>query len=287
MKLRSLLAAFMVALLSFGASAEGIVFEHISLEEALKKAKAENKPLFIDVYATWCGPCKYLTKEVFVQEELGAFMNQHFINLKLDGEQGDGDYLMSEFGLDAYPTMLFLSADKVELNRIVGAASADEILETSKGVIDPSTTLIFKQEEQYAQGDRSKTFLQEYISEMVDKDKDFEPVVAEYIELYPDLNLDKEEEFLIFCIGVNELNDARNQTFLKNISAHNENFPQLTQAKMSILIYSICEKTAKEGNNALLEEGVKQLTGPLNIILDETISEEDLRELMLEAVSEV
>jgi thiol-disulfide isomerase/thioredoxin len=287
MKLRSLLAAGIVAFSSFGASAEGISFEHISLEAALKKAKTENKPIFIDVYATWCGPCKYLTNEVFVEEELGDYMNEHFINLKLDGEKGDGDYLMVEFGLDAYPTMLYLSPDSEELNRIVGAVSADVILETSKGVIDPSTTLLYQQEQQYTQGDRSKKFLQEYIGELVEKEKDFEPVVQEYIGLYPYLNLDKEEEFLIFCIGVNDLNSDLNQSFLKNISSHNDEFPELTQAKLSILIYSICEEAAITGNNALIENGVKQLTGPLNKILDDTITEEDLRELMLETVSEV
>jgi len=271
----------------FGASAEGIAFEHISLDEALAKAKAENKPLFIDVYATWCGPCKYLSREVFVEDDLGAYMNENFINLKLDGEQGDGDYLMAQFGLDAYPTMLYLSADKEELNRIVGAVSADEILEVSKGVIDPSTTLIFQLEQQYDSGDRDRAFLQEYISELVDKDKDFEPIVGEYIELYPDLDLSDENEFLIFCIGKNDLDDPMNQSFFKDISTHNENFPELTQAKVSILIYSICEQAAADGSNEIIEKAVKQLVGPINEILEETVTEEDLRELMLEAVSEV
>ncbi|MCR9171053.1 MAG: thioredoxin family protein [bacterium] len=287
MKLRSLLATLAVALCTFGASAEGISFEHISLDAALEKAKAENKPIFIDVYATWCGPCKYLSREVFVEEELGAYMNEHFINLKLDGEEGDGDYLMAEFGLDAYPTMLFLSPDREELNRIVGAVSANEILEVSKGVIDPSSTLLFQLEEKYDEGNRDQAFMQSYINELVEKEKDFEPIVNEYLSLYPELDLANEDEFLIFCIGVNELDDPMNQTFLKNIAKHSELFPELTQAKMSILIYSICEQAAANGNNALIEQGVKELTGPLNEILQDTITEDDLRELMLETVSEV
>lgn len=265
--------------------AGGISFEHISLDKALEKAQVESKPLFIDVYATWCGPCKYLTNNVFTEEELGDYMNENFINLKLDGEEGDGDYLMAEFGLDAFPTMLYLSPDGEELNRIVGAVSADQILEVSKGVIDPTTTLIHQLEKQYQSGDRNKAFLQSYISEMVQNDKDFEPVVAEYVDLYPDLNLENEDEFLIFCIGVNDLNDARNDAFLKNISKHNEQFPELTQAKMSILIYSICEEVHLSGKNSLLEQGVKRLTMPLNSIIEEEVTEEDLRELMLESVS--
>ena len=287
MNCKNLLATLSIALMCFVASAEGISFEHISLDEAIAKAKAENKPIFIDVYATWCGPCKYLSREVFVEDELGNYMNENFINLKLDGEEGDGDYLMAQFGLDAYPTMLYLSADKEELNRIVGAVSANEILEISKGVIDPSTTLLYQLEQQYDSGDRDQAFLQEYISELVDKDKDFESIVAEYIELYPDLDLANENEFLIFCIGVNDLEDPLNQSFFEEISEHNTNFPELTQAKVSILIYSICEQAAEAGSNEIIEKAVKELVGPINEILEETITEDDLRELMLEAVSEV
>lgn len=287
MKLKSLLTAILVALISFGASAEGIVFEHISVDAALEKAKQENKPIFIDVYATWCGPCKYLTNHVFVDEELGDYMNKHFINLKLDGEEGDGDYLMAEFGLDAYPTMLFLSPEKVELDRIVGAASVDEILEVSKGVIDPSTTLLFHQKERYDDGDRSQEFLQAYIHELIQKGEDFESVVSEYLVMYPNLDLATEADFLIFCVGLNDLDEPLNQSFLKDIAQHHEQFPELTQAKVSILIHAICRSAVLSGNNALIEQGVKQLTGPINEILEETVTEEDLRELMLETVSEV
>ncbi|GAB5417323.1 MAG: hypothetical protein Crog4KO_29050 [Crocinitomicaceae bacterium] len=284
---KNLLATLSVAFLSFGALAEGISFEHITLDQALEKAKSENKPIFIDVYATWCGPCKYLSREVFVEEELGDFMNEHFINLKLDGEDGDGDYLMSEFGLDAFPTMLYLSPDKDELNRIVGAVSADEILEVSKGVVDPTSTEIYQLRSQYEKGDRDKLFLQSYISEMVQNDDDFEPVVSEYLELYPDVDLENEDEFLIFCIGINELDHPKNAAFFEEIEKYNEAFPDLTQAKISILIYSTCEKAHKSGSNEPIEQAVSLITGPLNSILDDEVTEENLREIMLESVSEM
>mmetsp|Transcript_29589 Transcript_29589/g.39347 ORF Transcript_29589/g.39347 Transcript_29589/m.39347 type:complete len:288 (-) Transcript_29589:395-1258(-) len=287
MNCKNLLATLSIAFLSFGALAGGISFEHISLEEAIQKAKSENKPIFIDVYATWCGPCKYLSREVFVEEELGEYMNKHFINLKLDGEEGDGDYLMSEFGLDAFPTMLYLSPDKDEMNRIVGAVSADEILEVSKGVVDPTSTEIYQLKSQYEKGDRDKSFLQSYIAEMVQNDSDFEPVVTEYLELYPDLDLENEEEFLIFCIGINDLDHPKNAAFFKDVEKYNEAFPDLTQAKFSILIYSACEEAHNTGSNEPIEQAVSLITNPLNSIFDDEISEEDLREIMLETLAEM
>lgn len=65
----------------------GISFEHSSWEDILKKAKEENKLIFIDAYTTWCGPCKMMARNVFTDAEVGTFFNQNFINVKLDMEK--------------------------------------------------------------------------------------------------------------------------------------------------------------------------------------------------------
>ena len=46
-------------------SNRGILFEDISFKEALAKAKAEGKKVFIDCYTQTCGPCKYMMKNIF------------------------------------------------------------------------------------------------------------------------------------------------------------------------------------------------------------------------------
>jgi thiol:disulfide interchange protein len=46
-------------------TSKGINFENnLSWEQVKEKAKAENKYIFVDCYATWCGPCKAMDKEV-------------------------------------------------------------------------------------------------------------------------------------------------------------------------------------------------------------------------------
>lgn len=89
---------------------KGIDFFKGSWEEALQKAKDENKHLFIDFYATWCGPCKQL-KKTFKDKEVGAYFNKNFINISIDGETKEGRELMYQYGLNSYPTLLIVDSN--------------------------------------------------------------------------------------------------------------------------------------------------------------------------------
>ena len=57
----------------------GITFFEGTYEEALELAKSERKIILIDAYASWCGPCKVMAKNVFTQAEVGDFYNNNFI----------------------------------------------------------------------------------------------------------------------------------------------------------------------------------------------------------------
>ncbi len=269
-------------LLSFASKANGITFKNITLAKALELSKAESKPIFIDIYATWCGPCKYLSKEVFVDEELGAFMNENFINIKLDGEEEEGDQLMMDFGLNAYPTMLFLSGDREELHRIVGAVGASEILEAGKGVIDPESTEIFQMNAKYEAGNRDKAFLLEYIPVLISADGDSEPIVAEYMERYPDIDLENEDEFFVFCLGDDALNNPLNKTFIKDIATYNELHPELTLVKLKILLFGVGQAAKEAQDMDLIDEGIDQLLPPFEYVFDGDVSRDELTEVLLD-----
>ena len=53
--------------------AQGIEFFHGTWAEALEKAKTEEKIIFVDAFASWCGPCKRMASQTFPDPEAGNY----------------------------------------------------------------------------------------------------------------------------------------------------------------------------------------------------------------------
>lgn len=106
---------------------QGVQFFEGSYQQGLETAAVQNKWVFVDLYASWCGPCKRLKANTFTDENLAAYMARHFVALAIDGEKGEGPALMQRFQVRAYPTLLVLNAQGKEVGRIVGFVSAEKL----------------------------------------------------------------------------------------------------------------------------------------------------------------
>ena len=103
------LTAIILSAFSFGQT--GMKFEESTFKVALEKAKKEKKLIFLDAYATWCGPCKLMVKNIFPLQSVGDYYNSNFINTKLDMEKGEGLELAKKYGVKVDPTDLFMYGD--------------------------------------------------------------------------------------------------------------------------------------------------------------------------------
>lgn len=72
------------ALISITTQAQEIKW--MSFNEAVKAQKKNKKPIFIDVYTAWCGPCKILDKKTFSNPETAKFINDNYNAVKFDAE---------------------------------------------------------------------------------------------------------------------------------------------------------------------------------------------------------
>lgn len=143
--------------------AQGIRFESGSWDEALAKAKAENKLLFVDVYTSWCGPCKRMAREVFTRDKVGAYYNSNFVNYQLDAEKGVGPEVKERYGVEAYPTFLFLDGDGKLICKLVGYYGVREwMIETEKVYIYARHGGFDRVMANYDSGEGGPAFWQDY-----------------------------------------------------------------------------------------------------------------------------
>ncbi len=113
----------------------GIKFETLSFNEAIQKAKKENKLIFLDAYAVWCGPCKMMDRTTFKDEKVGTVFNKNFINIKIDMEKGEGPEIARKYQVRAYPTMMLINGDGKVEKRILGAVRNTQLLEEVKDFV--------------------------------------------------------------------------------------------------------------------------------------------------------
>jgi len=116
---------------------DGIHFQKGNWQQALDLAKKENKIVFLDIYATWCGPCKQLKKYTFADKSAGDFFNTNFVNMALDGEQEEGAALARKFGIEAYPTLMFVTPEGELITKSLGFRTASDLINLGQEILEP------------------------------------------------------------------------------------------------------------------------------------------------------
>lgn len=106
----------------------GITFFEGNLNQALAQAEKDQKLVFLDIYAVWCGPCKRLKATTFKDAAVGEYFNKRFVSIAIDGEKGEGPALAQKLKLTAYPTLFVLDAKGNVLRKMVGFRTPEQLL---------------------------------------------------------------------------------------------------------------------------------------------------------------
>ena len=114
---------------------DGIKFQDITFDEALAQARKENKPIFMNVYATWCPPCNKIKQTTFKSEKVGDALNKNFINISIDAEKGEGIALARRYEVTAHPLMLVIDANGNVQKRILGYVNEGQLLKEVGGYL--------------------------------------------------------------------------------------------------------------------------------------------------------
>lgn len=193
--MRYLIFFFLHALFVINLSGQGIEFFEGDYQQALAQAQKEEKLIFVDAYATWCGPCKRMAKTVFTDAAVGEYFNQAFISLKLDMEKPQGRAFGQEFPVRAYPTLFFINEKGELLKKVVGGKSVEQLLAIGQeiaGSYDRSADLAAL----YDSGERDYDLVLKYVKALNNANKSSLKIANDFLRERKDLSTEERAGFL-------------------------------------------------------------------------------------------
>ena len=123
------------------------VINWLPYDTALTVLETENKHLFIDFTASWCGWCKRMDKDTFSDKKVIKTVNEHFIPVRVWGDSDNmldiNGYKISErnlaqaqFGVRGYPAFWFISPEGARIGPLPGYQTPDALIKALDWVKD-------------------------------------------------------------------------------------------------------------------------------------------------------
>lgn len=179
---KTLLLSFLLMIFTLSAISQNrkIIFSEKTWQENLALSKEQNKMIFLDAFASWCGPCKWMAKNMFTNDTVADYYNREFICVSMDMEKGEGIALAKKFNIRVYPTLLFIDANGEILHRKAGAPQhAGDYIAIGETAKNPD--LRFSSlEKKYKSGNNSPELVSAYITALAETYLPYNDVLTKY-----------------------------------------------------------------------------------------------------------
>lgn len=258
-----------------------ISFETGTWEEVLKKAESENKPIFVDAYATWCGPCKMMAQNVFTDNSVALFYNDMFINVKMDMEKGEGVELAKQWKIRAYPTLLYFFPNGELMHQSVGGRDVTEFIALGQDALNLEKQLgAFVKK--YKDGNRESEFLADYATRLTDAYMDANGVLTEYFQTQKEADLSNEQNMNIIYLLVEDVDSREFKYLEKNWKLFGDKFGNnLVKYKITDVYSRMLYNSLMTANDKEYATAKKQILAKKNDFAKEAVMSMDMNYFLL------
>lgn len=194
------------------AFAQKVDFREGTLVDILKIAQAENKPVMLMGYATWCSHCNAMKSTVLVDPAVAEFYNKNFVCLSLDGEKEEGIAMRRRYHVRAFPAFLFLDKNGELLYTASGEFNAENFIKEGQNAL--STAHQLPELKKLFESDvANPDFALAYISALRKHNQETDAAVQQYLSRLSDAQLISEMNWRIIAQGVRDI-DSREFRFI-------------------------------------------------------------------------
>jgi thiol-disulfide isomerase/thioredoxin len=246
MKKHLFIACVLLAFTAAAQTEEGIRFEHGTWKETLARAKKENKLVMLDAFTSWCGPCKWMAKNVFPMKDVGDFYNKNFVSAKIDMEKGEGVDIAKQYNVMNYPTFLYVDGDGKLVHRVCGSREAKLFIEAGQTALNPEKRYATL-EKNYLGNKSSAEAALAYFNAASEACMNVEKEVTTFLDAQqPAALLGKNNyQLLIYFI-----NDAASKPFLYLLSNYKEFVAKYEKAEIDAKIQAVYTASIKSAVRA-------------------------------------
>lgn len=239
--------------------AQNINFFQGNWKQAQLESQKQNKPIFMDAYASWCEPCKRMDREIFSKPEVAKFFNDNFVNVKFDMEKGDGLPLAKTHQVKFYPTYLFFSTEGILVHRGGGYIEAGDFITLGSNSLNENTQY-YTLKNTYDYGTRTPDLLYKFAMAAVEASMgDAGTISEEYLQgLAGSKKLLSTENMKLIMQVAQDFNNTAFDIMSQNTAKFVETFG--AEKVHTVLGNAMRQKVAeagKKGNTTAMDEALK------------------------------
>ncbi|MCC9074336.1 thioredoxin family protein [Flavobacterium sp. F-65] len=139
--MRFIYLSLLILFIHAGNAQNQFVHDDISYKDALVKAKQENKPVFVMLFATWCPHCNVMKNSTFQDATVMTFLESNYVCVWKDIDKPEGLALKTKFDTKSLPSFIIVDSNETILYNLKGEIKAAEFLNEIKNALNPKMQL--------------------------------------------------------------------------------------------------------------------------------------------------